>query len=400
MRSKTVSTQQIDDVELAVDELLSELMLDFDLLKNTVGILFCYSDMDIEDFIAELTIEIGFEIIGCSCIASAEEQTGFHEMAVTLMVLTADDCQFKLSLTGDLNSANLAAEITAIYQAATLELSDKPKLIYAIPPYNLDIAIEEYIEVFNQQTDGIPVIGGIPSCDENNQPYTILNQTLYTNNLVMLSIFGNIRPLFGVENVLGSSIERKRKITKVAKNIIYEVGHQRLTDYIGEIGLPIDKLTSPNATLSFLSNPLLIENAYLDSGESLAYVRSLFEINTEEGWCKTNGDIPLGATLSICSLNKEDIVAGATLAIRDIREKIKAAEDGYEYNTLFIISCIGRNLLMLPKNDAETKAILEDLPENMTMAGFYSCGELGPMVTANQKIINVGHNQSLVLCVV
>ena len=396
MKSYVSVSKQIDYPILAAEELLNDIKAHLPLKKNTVGILFCYSDMDIPELVAELKAKAGFEIIGCTGIANMDEEEGFHAMAVTLTVLTADDCEFALAASEPITPANVNTEIKNTYNKAVAKLSAKPELLFALPPYILEIMLDAYSMGFNQTAPGIPVVGGLPSYsatgDEN---LTILNGNAWTDRLVLLAISGNIRPVFSVQNVSSEDASRKREVTRSKDNIVYEVGGQRFTDYLKEIGLPVEKLTHGNNTITFVSNPLLLENKPENGGVEYSFVRTLHEIDLEEGSGTAIGQIPEKAVLSVCTLQKDDIEKAAVRGMRDLKAEMDKVSD-YQFSTILAVSCIGRHLLMLPNNDAEVQKLLSEMPENITLSGFYSYGELGPQGVAQRE--NFAHNESLVLC--
>lgn len=388
-------TYEMDDYQRAVQELLKDVPEHSSAHK--VGILFCYSDMEVQELAAALHAAAGFDIIGCTGIATMDQAQGFHDMAATLMVLSADNSRFSVAVSEPIRPDNVLAQTEAAYRSMCAALPAEPQLLVCLPPYLLEIMLDEYSNAFNRIAPGIPVVGGLPSFNASgDQNVTILNGAVYADRLVLLGISGPLRPVFSVQNVGDQDSERKRRVTEARGNVIYRVGDQSFTDYLKEMGLPVENLTQGNNTITFVSNPLLLENAS-DSGETYAFARTLHEINLEEGSGTAIGQIPEGAMISICSLQRGEIEKAAQAGIRALKEKMKAAEaEGYRYSTVLAVSCIGRHLLMLPNNDAEVKNLLSEFPPGLVLAGFYSYGEIGPQGAEQNK--NFAHNESLVLC--
>ncbi|MDR1586466.1 MAG: FIST C-terminal domain-containing protein [Treponema sp.] len=394
MRSKVNVAMQVDDIDAAVDELLAGIGTDFPLGSSSAGILLCYSDMEIAALAKALKAKAGFDIIGCSCIANMDRDKGFHSMAITLTVLTADDCVFSAQLSEKVSPGAVYNEVKNAYDKVRVRLGGAPGLIVAIPPYILEIMLDAYTMAFNEAAPGIPIVGGLPSFNSTGDfNVTIFNDKIYEDCLVMLAIKGNISPVFSVQNVVGTDVERKRKVTKAKGNVVYTVGNQSFTDYLHDSGLPVEQLVHGNNTITFVSNPILLESG--DGGFSFA--RTLHEINPENGSGTAIGMIPEGAILSICSLEREQIQKGAVAGMRALREKMKAREkEGGAYSTVLAFSCIGRNLLMLPNNDAEVRQLLTEFPGGLTLSGFYGYGEIGPQGLTREE--NFAHNESLILC--
>jgi hypothetical protein len=398
MQSKVAATYEIDDLDLAVQDLLAGLNDGFPLLKNTCGIIFCASDIDQKPFLAKFKARFPHDLVGCTGIATFEHKNGFHEMCTTLLVLTADDCEFAAVLSGAVTPENVREEIEGVWRAAQSKTPGGIKLAIAIPAYNLNIMLDEYTNTFNKIAPGVPLFGGLPSYrGEGDSNMTVFNGEAYRDRLVFLSISGNISPVFSVQNVSGNAVERKRTVTSSKCNTIYTAGGQRFTDYMAEIGLPVDKLVEGNNTITFVSNPLLIENAK-GADSSFSFARTLHKIDLAEGSGTAIGEIPEGATMSICSLKRDQIAERAAAGIKDIKEKIRGHAPGYRYSTILAVSCIGRYLLMAPNCHVEADNILQGFPEGLSLAGFYGYGEIAPFCQGEKTPLNFAHNESLVLC--
>lgn len=398
MRSHVAVTYEIDDIDAAAQELIKKGLEGFPLEKNTIGILFCYSDMDVQGLVSQLQGSAGFEIIGCTCIASMDDREGFHDMAATLLVLTSAEHTFAAVASAAIHPENVQAQVEETYSRARDQLGAPPSLLFALPPYILEIMLDAYSNAFNAVAPGVPVVGGLPSYNASGDTnLTFAGGEAWPDRLVMLAIAGPLKPVFSVQNVISNDAQRKRKVTRAKDNVVYEVGEQRFTDYLREIGLPVEKLTQGNNTITFVSNPLLLEKGADAEGSDYSFARTLHEINLEEGSGTAIGEIPSGATLSVCTLQRDEIEQAALAGVRDLKEKMASAQSsGYAYSTVLAVSCIGRHLLMLPNNDAETKQILADFPSGLSLSGFYSYGELGPQGSGQQRIF--AHNESLVLC--
>jgi len=395
MKSFVNITEQIDDLPLAAEELLAGASPE-SLQKNTVGILYCYSDMETSELASVLSQKAGFPILGCTAIATMEQKDGFHEMAATLLILTSDDCAFSLAVSDPIKPQNAAEQIEKVCGSVSQELGEDLKFLFALPPYILGIMLDEYALGFNRCCPDIPVLGGLPSYNATgDRNLTIFGGETYADRLVLLAVSGNIRPVFSVNNVTSVDADRKRKVTKSKGNIVYRVGEQTFTDYLREVGLPVDNLTEGNATITFVSNPLLLENTQ----DGFSFVRTLHEINLEEGTGTAIGQIPEGAVVSVCLLERGEIEQSAKAGMKSLKEKMSAAQnDGYQYSTVLAVSCIGRHLLMLPNNDAEVNSLLSEFPDGLALSGFYSYGELGPQGATQTK--NFAHNESLIFCAI
>lgn len=311
--------------------------------------------MDAAALAGALREAAGFDVIGCTCIANMDEQDGFHDMAATLTILTSDSIRFAMAASDAITPDNVASQIEATYRRAAEQLGDTPTLLFALPPYILEIMLDAYSNGFNAVAPGVPVVGGLPSYNATgDHNLTFLGGEAWSDRLVLLAIGGALRPVFSVQNVMSNDAERKRKVTRAKDNVVYEVGDQRFTDYLRDIGLPVEKLTQGNNTITFVSNPLLLEKSAGAAGSEYSFARTLHEIDLDEGSGTAIGEIPQGSTLSVCTLQRDEIEKAAVQGMLDLKQKMRQGEkDGYAYTTVLAVSCIGRHLLMLPSNDAE-----------------------------------------------
>lgn len=392
LKSRVVFTNQIDDTELAARELIRLALDGFELSRHSAGILFCYSDMEVDALARQVGEGLDFGVVGCTCIASMEQEQGFHDMAATLTILTSDDCEIATAVSAPVTPQNVRQQVRDTYQSMEDKLGRAPGLVFALPPYMLDIMLDIYPVCLNEVAPGVPVIGGLPSYNATGDVnVTISCGETAADRLVLLGVGGDIRPVFSVQNVTSDDVNRKRKVTLAKDNKVYTVGGQPFTEYMEEIGLQVEKLSQGNATITFVSNPLLLESA--EDGYSFA--RTLHEVDPTEGSGTAIGAIPEGAVLSICSLKSDQIVSAAARGMDELK-RLMAQQEGYAYSTVLAISCIGRHLLLLPSNHLEAEKLREELPAGLSLTGFYSYGEIGPQGAAQRQ--NFAHNESLVLC--
>lgn len=400
MYTKSFVTHEVDDAALAASE-LSRLYREQsgNLGKNKAGLLFCYSDMEVEELALEVSKRIEIDIIGCTTIASMEKEEGFMELASVLVVLSADDADFATVQTEAIIPDNASLAVETGYHALLDKLGEAPKLIYAIPPYKLDIMLDTYTETFTKVAPGIPVIGGLPSYNGNGDSnMTIYKGSAREDRMVMLGISGNIKPVFNVLTVLESREIKKRRVTKAKDNVIYKVDNLTFTEYLEELGMPLSNMEDINNTVSLVANPLLVEETGDTFGDSFKYLRALHAYDLETGSGTAIGKVPEGAYISIHPLDRNEIGAAAEQGIRTLKGMMEAEErNGCRYTTVMAISCIGRHVIMTPNSGVEVESILKEFPKDMTFGGFYSNGEISPLPVPG-GFVTFSHNESLVLC--
>ncbi|MCD7947305.1 MAG: FIST C-terminal domain-containing protein [Oscillospiraceae bacterium] len=396
MQSQVAVTHLVDEPALAAQELYDQLAARWP-GENSVGILTCYSDMEAEELAAVLSEKCAFPIIGATAIASMDHKQGFHEMAAVLLVLTAEDCNFSAVLSAPITPGTVEQAVEDAYREAAQILGDTPGLVIALPPYQLALMLDVYADIFNRVAPGVPVTGGLPSYNGNGDTNAVIfGGHTYTDRMALLAISGNVHPVFSVLTVSQNDVSKKRPVTKAENNVIYRVGGKTFVEYLEEVGLPVGNLADGNTTVSFTANPLMIEEQRAEFGDTFSYMRTLHALDLEQGSGIAIGRIPEGANVSVCPLDRDAIRKAAGQGISDIIEKM-AEVQGYRYSTVLGISCIGRYVVMAPNGNMETDNIVRQLPAGLSLAGFYSYGEISPLPAQNGSV-TFAHNESLVLC--
>ena len=96
-------TTELDDADLAVEQITSRLKLDDGLMKNTIGIVACHYEFVLSDIFKEICTALPFDVVGTiSASQSVHGESG--SLLLTLMVLTSDDVEFKKVMTPDRKS--------------------------------------------------------------------------------------------------------------------------------------------------------------------------------------------------------------------------------------------------------------------------------------------------------
>lgn len=400
MQSKITISYNLDNSARAAEELLAGIDKNIAPSGHSVGILYVYSDADVQEIVAAVSARAHFPVIGCTSIACMESAGGLCEMGAMLVLLTAPDCEIALAQTKCITKENIAAEVESAYASVTSQLSAPPKLVFALPPYDLGIMLDEYTLLFNKLAPGVPFVGGLPSFHANGDiNATFYNGSISCNQMVLLAITGNIRPVFSVQTVNARPNTQKLKITHAEKNTVYTVDDRRFTDFLTEYGLPIDTIESGNPTSFFVANPLLLENIPSEKSNNFSFMRTLHKVDLENGTGTAIGLVPQGATVSISELRRDDIEQAGRAGIEELLGKMQAEEkNGYTYTTVLAISCIGRFTIMIPKGSVEANSLRASLPKHILLAGFYGNGEIGPLPDNVGQAENFAHNESLVLC--
>jgi hypothetical protein len=351
-------------------------------------------------FIAALQKKFPFELTGCTSIANFDTENGAQIISAVLVILTADDATFSFAVTEPLTGENLRQELETAYKKAASTTESPGKLLFLVPPFTDTVPLDVYIDTLSEISGDIPIFGGLPSSNMAEGDILMYAKGApHMDRAALVLVGGNIRPIFSVQNVLSAFSEQKNIITKAVDNVIYTVDNMPFMDYLKSVGLPIDELVSQGDLAVYVSTPLKIHLNKNEDNDPIPVVRTIKKLDPSQGSGVLFGAISEKSIISIAAMKRGDIQDSCKMAIKEIQEKIVANQgNGYTYTTLLCVSCGGRYMVMADDKDIEGNIILDNLPEGLTLSGFYAYGEICPTVFRNGKATNRLHNESIVMC--
>ncbi|NRR90099.1 FIST C-terminal domain-containing protein [Winogradskyella undariae] len=211
----------------------------------------------------------------------------------------------------------------------------------------------------------------LASYNENPKEGEIVAIGFYGETLeVSFSIHGGWTP-FGPERI----------VTKAKGNILYELDDLPALDlyknYLGDKAKDL-----PGAALLYPMNVKSDE-------EEQSIVRSILNINEEEHSVVLAGDIKENSKVQLMMTNVDNIANASERAAKQALTNRKNKPE-----LAFLVSCIGRKLVLDQRVEEEVEEVIEVLGEGATVSGFYSYGEIAPFhgETACQL-----HNQTMTI---
>ena len=380
IKALTATTRNIDDVQAAVNEVLTSLNLEINLLKNSLGIVSCFSEFEETGALKAICEAMPFDCIGsttCLCAAGRE----VDEVIFAIIVLTSDDCEFK----------SLAVTITEQYeqsiQSSMADLleqpAEKPALLLSYFPLmnTVNISGDMMLSAIDSATGGIPLFGLTTS--DHTMDYstakTIRNGDAFSDAIVLGAIFGSPKVTFEVAS-LNENKFRKQKavITESDGNILIGVNGKNAMEYLGEIGFTKEQISTGLGVI-----PLVVD--YMDGRKPV--VRAVFTL-TPEGYVVCGGEMPVNATLGIGHVDMNDVLETTNTALRTLVDKD---------SVILCYSCIARHLVLGMNNTVEAEKVVE-LTGGARYLFAYTGGEICPLPDANGELKNVYHNFTVVFC--
>jgi hypothetical protein len=377
-------TDQIDDPNAAVAEILEQLDPERNLLKNSIGLVACnYEFIDMGTFEA-LEEALPFEIAGVTTLGNAAKGLCGQDY-LSISVITSDDVSFSSAITGDLTLENLEQEMSGAFERAKETLGSPPVFILAYPPLMPNLEAASFFRIIKRVCADTPVFGTF-SCDQtlNFQESKVLyNGKAYRESMVLILMEGNVHPRFFVTSIPERNIQKQHAIITESEGVMLkQVNHMPVMDYLGSLGLAKDGTVEVTSSV-----PLMVN--YNDGTKPVAM--AIYEI-TAEGYARCAGDVPVDATLAIGMLDYESIMETAeTMVSRFL--------DNKDIQGVLMYPCLSRNMLLGVNGSDEMKKIIGLLGDRVPYQICYAGGEICPTENAEGKLVNHIHNFSFVACV-
>lgn len=237
---------------------------------------------------------------------------------------------------------------------------------------------------------GMIITGGLAG-DGNRFQRTLvgLNAPPDEGVIAIAGLYGN-RLKVGYGSVGGwDSFGPNRLITKAEHNVLYELdGRSALDIYKLYLGDEAEQL--PGSALLF---PLSIK-AHMDAKQSL--VRTILSVDEEAKSMIFAGDIPSGWYAQFMKANFDRLIDGAGRAA-EVSSLLLGSESP---DLSILISCVGRKNILADRVEEEVENVREILGANTAITGFYSYGEISPLMKSSSTMSSSScelHNQTMTI---
>ncbi len=377
MNSITAYSAEIDDLNETVSELFSQTE-GFAFQKNSMAILFAEEETDFAELYRLLSERWKFPVIGCTAMAMLLGREGYRGIGVSVLLLTADDCEFAAGLTEELDMDNYKKEIARTYDELRGRLGGEVKLIVSYGGTVTDescVAGDDLVDALNLAAERkVPVYGGAASDGFSFTGCRVFcNGELRQHGQVMALISGNVEPRFVRVNSVAERASFSYEVTKARNNIVYRLGGGTFLEALRREEMEVDKR---DVMGDYILSPFLLEIGK-DDGDRVEVARTLSLLNQQEGSGAFLGSVPEGSTLSIGIITRPEVQSSVAEAFESIYREIGAS--GREYHTILCTSCCARFLAMASNTSAEADAYAKSLPEGMSLMGMYGYGEYCPV---------------------
>lgn len=395
MKSVALFTDEIDDLDVAIEELVSQFG-DFRLEAHSAGLLFAHPDTDLQELADRLQDRFGLPIIGTTAVAMFTME-GFRKEGISLQILTSAECGFQVGCTNELTTGNVREEITALYNRLTAGVDDDDvKLVLAYGNPTLDMVGEDFVDTLDELSKGTAVYGGLASDSfVMGDCRVVCGNQIRQYALALIVVTGRAREIIHYGFNVASTLDYEGTVTELQGNMVMKLDGVPLAEAIAKAGISIN--TDINVC-DYVSTPFRIRYRTED-GEEIEMMRQLAFVDKETGGGMFLGKVPMGANVQIGIISREDIHDSVAAVARKALSEVRKNPD-YSFSTVIITSCASRLMSYANDIELETEGYIHMIPEGMSMSGFYSFGEICPGRTAgSHKEKNTFHNTTFTMLV-
>ena len=394
-------TQELDDPEKAVREILEPLDIKKSLLKNSAALLFCHAKF-IEMGIAEAVYKsLPFDVVGCTSLyfgtpSAAGIPANDGGVVLTVTILTSDDTGFTAGVSGALNERNVEECIRDLYRRAASSSGDAPALVFAFPPTMISVPADIMAASLDRACPGVPVFGSV-ALDMGihiQHPKTIFKaegQTagqaavesgIFSDRMVLLLFSGTVKPRFFHSSFPEKSIlSWDAVITEAVENRIISINNRPALSFLKDLGFFQDSIYE-----CILVYPLVVE--YPDNETNVVILQDI----NPEGQLMCSRKVEAGGILNMGAVTADSVLESAKAMARDLK-------NGDSGTGFIMFSCFLRNVVLGGSSQAEFELVCKELDGYPGSWLFLnSGGELCPGYTENGELENRFHQYALIAC--
>ncbi|OGW89457.1 MAG: hypothetical protein A3E74_07595 [Omnitrophica bacterium RIFCSPHIGHO2_12_FULL_44_12] len=279
---------------------------------------------------------------------------------------------------------------------ASLDLypTDKPHFLCLAEPMTCDSG--KFVELLNEGYPCSPVIGGMASANVLGfENWLMLNGEVYESGVVGVVLCGDIE----FETIVSQGcrpVGEPYAITKVDRNILYELGSQPALKVLQEM---YDKLPEGDRNLAkdslFVGLAMDERKVNFQRGDFL--IRNIVGADQERNALAIGAILKAGQTVQFqlrdADSSKEDLRLSLGKSVKERNYQIKKKNRGLP-EAIFLVNCCGRGLGLFGKPDHDVKMI-QSMRGPLPLAGFFANGEFGPVGPKNYV-----HGYSLSLTII
>ncbi|MDR1296035.1 MAG: hypothetical protein LBO05_01410 [Deltaproteobacteria bacterium] len=382
IRTLIAQTNEVDEPDLAMIDLMAQLELDGSLQSASVGFLFGDLGLLDPDFLPSLSEILPFDLVGINASITTGPRQKDDFFLLTLMVLIGDDLEVATGLSDDLSENDLGC-VEELYRRTLAKLEGPARLVlcFGSRPSSA-LRPDRVLARLNGVNGDAPVFGAL-GADLNgiaSRGWLLYNGRLHLDRVALVAVGGPVKPRFSLYHIPENKIlKRKAIVTSCEGNIIKQINGLPALDYLTTLGLV------RNRKVEFSENiPLIIEDY------KVGYWKPVLITGQIKDYIVCSQDVRVKTTLGIGGLNDSDVLKNAASLAEELRWE--------KFDFCLIHSCQGRHVALGLDYLGEIETLRSGLSDMLPYALCYTAGEFCPRASDKPGPANAFHNLALICC--
>ncbi|MDR1486801.1 MAG: hypothetical protein LBT62_02230 [Deltaproteobacteria bacterium] len=375
-------TNEVDEVDIAIIDIMEQLKLDSNLLTNSIGIIFCNIDSLAPSTLNALCKRFPFDVTGFNSPISLSSALTADHSFLTVAVLTSDDVVFSCGLSKSLSNET-REPMFELYDRLAGQLNNPPRLAFLFGPTQNIIPANHVLKDLVEAAGECPVFGGaaIDYFTEAQKPFVIYNGQTYEDRASVILFDGDINPKFSFFPIVEKrGLKNRAIINEVEGKVIKQINAMPALDYFDQLGLAVSGRLDIAKPI-----PLFIADA-----SAMAATPAVIVGQTPEGHIICSFEIEKNSFLGLGIFEESQVLA----TINELVEELKWEK----FDFCWVVSCITRNFALGLNHLAEFDAIRKGLGDMLPFVVAYSGGEACPTSKRNEPLAPSSFNILSLAC--
>jgi PAS domain S-box-containing protein len=345
------------------------------------GIVFAGVDFDHRLMLDEIHAQFpGIKIIGCTTSGDFSSGYGSSDDSISLMVFYSDDIEFGVGVGRSLSENPVAVAQSAIEQASR-NLTKQASICLALPD-GFNKSFDSIMKTLNRALGhNCPIFGGAAGTqwDADIMPLQFYEDEILEDAIPIMILAGPIEYTFSIANSW-RPVGKQARITQAEGRLVQRIDDFKAVDfyrhYLGDHSEPAREFVL----------------AVHDKDSEQRYLRAPIEYNPDGSIIFTES-IPQGATVQLTEAIREVIIEDTKTTSQELFQQIPEMEPAFA----MAFSCAFRKSVLGTRVDEELQILQTNLPPGLPIMGFYSFGEIAPLVKGQDSFF---HGATLVTLLV
>ncbi len=322
----------------------------------------------------------GLNLIGCTTAGEFSTSYGFSDDSISLIVFYSNDIEIGIGIGRSLSDNPDAAVQNAVDQASH-KLSEQASICLAFPD-GFNRSFDAIMKKLNLALgNDCPVFGGAAGTlwNEELMPLQFFNNEILVDSIPIMIFAGPLEYSFSIANSW-KPIGKQAKITRAEGRLVRRIDEFKAVDfyqyYLGDHSEP--------------AREFLL--AVYDKDSEHSYLRAPKEYNSD-GSITFSESIPQGATVQLTEAIREIIIEDTKSTSKKMVQQVPDLMPAFA----MAFSCAFRKDMLGTRVEQEFQILRGNLPEQLPIVGFYSFGEIAPLVMGQESFF---HGATLVTLLV